>query len=160
MSISRKGWRQMAPHLAHLYPDEPMPGATPMTPPKRSKTNALGQNKTEALFDVELEQARRDGLLRWFGFEPVRFILAGNTAYRLDFLAQRADGSMCGFEVKGFMRDDAAVKIKVAAAQAPWLDLYLVRRMKREWDVRRVTRTGIDRRTIPLRMAIEGVQPL
>jgi len=29
--ISRKAWQQMAPHLAHYYPDAtPMPGATPM----------------------------------------------------------------------------------------------------------------------------------
>ena len=59
-------------------------------------------------------------------------------------------------EIKGFMRDDAAVKIKVAAELYPCFRWLLVYRAGRHgWDVRNVTHTGIG--TSPIHVPwIEG----
>jgi len=37
-------------------------------------------------------------------------------------------------EVKGFMRDDAAVKLKMAAAAFPWWQFKLIRRINGQWE--------------------------
>jgi len=42
------------------------------------------------------------------------------------------------YEVKGFMRDDAAVKLKVAASLYPWIKFHLVTRKKGEWIIQEV----------------------
>ncbi len=41
-------------------------------------------------------------------------------------------------EVKGFMRDDAAVKLKVAAKMHPWWTFRLVKKSKKGWDIKLV----------------------
>lgn len=46
-----------------------------------------------------------------------------------------ADGLVEFHEVKGFMRDDARVKFKVAAALYPWFEWVLVVRDGKGWEV-------------------------
>lgn len=116
--------------------------------PKRIAVNVKGQNKTEARFDFYLFSLKIGGTILDYWFEPLKLRIAGNTWYRIDFLIKRQDGSLVGVEIKGFMRDDASIKIKDAAEDHPWLDIYLVRKdrlCQDGWDVRRVTRTGIGR---------------
>jgi hypothetical protein len=51
-------------------------------------------------------------------------------------------------ETKGFMRDDAAVKLKVAASMYPAFGWLLVTRDKWGWEVREVAAGGIGREPI------------
>jgi hypothetical protein len=77
-------------------------------------------NKTEAAYAVRLEEMKAAGVIRWFSFEGMTFKLADNTRYTPDFAVMRADGLIELHEVKGFWRDDARVKIKVAAELFPF----------------------------------------
>ena len=76
-------------------------------------------NKTEAEYAEHLELLKRTGKIAWYRFEGMKFRLADNTFYTPDFAVMRSDGRLEMHEVKGFWRDDARIKIKVAAEQYP-----------------------------------------
>jgi hypothetical protein len=95
-------------------------------------------NKTEQAYAERLEVRRQTGDIAWYGFEGIKLRLADKTFYTPDFAVMLPDGGIEFHEVKGFMRDDAAVKIKVAAEQFWMFRFYVVRRTDREWDVRAV----------------------
>jgi hypothetical protein len=100
----------------------------------RSNLNELGQNKTEARFARHLEDVRVLGGIREYGFERIKFRLAGRTFYTPDFDVVQHDGSMMCFEVKGFWRDDARVKIKVAADKFRHIGFVAVRWVDGTWE--------------------------
>ncbi|ASK18874.1 DUF1064 domain-containing protein [Halomonas sp. N3-2A] len=77
-------------------------------------------NKTEAAYASLLESLKHAGEIVWYSFEGMTFKLADNTRYTPDFAVMRADGLIELHEVKGFWRDDARVKIKVAAELFPF----------------------------------------
>ena len=77
-------------------------------------------NKTEQAYSNFLENRKIAGDVLWFKFEGVKLRLADNTFYTPDFAVLGADEVMEMHEVKGFMQDDAAVKIKVAASIYPF----------------------------------------
>ena len=58
--------------------------------------------------------------------------LANGCVYWADFAVFHG-GKIIFYEVKGFMRDDAAVKIKVAATTFPQFNFVLVWRAKGQW---------------------------
>lgn len=125
-------------------------GGLPLDRPKRSKPED-GMNKTERSFRDTLEGAKSRQLITWYGRESITFRLAGRTRYTPDFLVCGDFGQVC-VEVKGYMRDDAAVKLKVAAEMYQHFGWLLVRRDGRHgWDVRKVTSRGIG--TEPIRVA-------
>lgn len=84
-------------------------------------------NGVETAYAVIL-QARKDaGQIADFRFQPCALILADNTRYHPDFLVLDSFWQVEFHEVKGRKgvgpggwRDDARVKIKVAARQFPW----------------------------------------
>lgn len=78
-------------------------------------------NRTEAAYAEYLEQGRRDGLILWYAFDAVKFRLGEKCWYSPDFLVIFMDGIVELHEVKGFWRDDARVKIKVAAERFPFV---------------------------------------
>lgn len=137
--------------LAHEHPDHPSRRSAAPTlptstdPPERTrlpKVNVLGQNKTEARFDALLAGLLADGEIRWYAFEALTLRLAGRTRYTPDFALQTADGGLAFVEVKGHMRDDAAVKVKVAAEQRPQMRFFVAFADGKGWDVRPVTARG------------------
>lgn len=77
-------------------------------------------NRTEAAYAAHLELRRVAGEVAWWLFEGVKLRLADKTFYSPDFAVMLSGGEMEMHETKGFMRDDAAVKIKVAAALFPF----------------------------------------
>lgn len=89
-------------------------------------------NKTEAAFAYKLEAQKRDGLIHDWFYESVTFKLANDCRYTPDFLVIETDGRLVFHETKGFMRDDALVKLKVCAKQFPF-PLYLQRLEKGIW---------------------------
>jgi hypothetical protein len=94
-----------------------------MSPPKfyalgRLKTGAM--NKTEEAYARDLRDAQTLGDILWYRFEGLKLRLADNTFYTPDFAVLASDHVMECHEVKGFWRDDARAKIKIAAEQYPF----------------------------------------
>lgn len=83
-------------------------------------------NRTEAAYAAELERQKQAGLINWFGFEVIRLRLAPSTGYTPDFVVITSQGEVEMREVKGFWRDDAKVKVKLAAALYPFFRFVVV----------------------------------
>jgi hypothetical protein len=90
--------------------------------------------------DVEkLNKLERDWLevLRfrdydWLEPQCMTFKLGDDCRYTPDFMALH-EGRLIAFECKGFMRDDALVKLKTFARRYPWIEVKLVRRVQGKW---------------------------
>ena len=98
-------------------------------------------NKTESRYADYLEMRRRSGEIVWFRFEGMKLRLADNTFYTADFAVKTADGALEFHEVKGFMTDDGAVKLKVAAEQYPFRFLLVRSQLAKHgggWDIREI----------------------
>lgn len=100
--------------------------------PKLSlRQNRSGMNKTEARFADWLRSKNPTAHIH----REVSLPLANGVRYKVDFLCARpgeypnkdTSCTVTGYEVKGFMRDDAAVKLKVAAQAYPWITFFLVK---------------------------------
>jgi hypothetical protein len=114
-----------------------------LEPKPSSKAPADGMTKLERAF---AEMLATQDLQFWT--QSIKFRLAGRTWYTPDFMVI-SRGWLVFVEVKGFMRDDAAVKLKVAAEMYPcfrWLLVY--RDGRHAWEVHEVTRAGIGVHTI------------
>jgi hypothetical protein len=102
------------------------------------RQSGAGMNKTEALFFAHLK-ATHPGA--WIEREPMALKLGNGVRYNPDFMVHtelviHADGrhelpQLTAYEVKGHMRDDAAVKLKVAARLFPFIRFVLVWRDRR-----------------------------
>ena len=92
-------------------------------------------NKTEAAYMALLEARKRSGEVVWYGFEAVTLKLADDTRYTPDFAVILADMTIEMHEVKGFWRDDARVKIKVAAAMFPFRFFAVKKEKGGAWSV-------------------------
>ena len=108
--------------------------------PGRVTKAADGMNKLERAYSVELENQRLAGLISSWKFEAMKLRLANRTTYSPDFFVVLPDGRMEHHETKGFMRDDAHVKLKVAASQFPMFTFRLVKRKAGAWIITEVKR--------------------
>ena len=88
---------------------------------RRTFHKAGEMNKTEAAYAAYLDGLKKDGLIADYKFEALKLRLADNTFYTPDFVVIATNGTIELHEVKGFWEDDARVKIKVAAAEFPFL---------------------------------------
>ena len=97
-------------------------------------------NKLEADYATHLDLLTlaqyepEDAVAKWY-YESFKLRLAGKrTWYTPDFMVIRNEGQVELHEVKGsFVRDDAAVKLKVAASTYPEFRFVLATRPKRTW---------------------------
>jgi len=103
------------------------------TPVPRVKKPLSRMNKTEAAYAEILKLSQMAGEVRWWAYEPIKFRLAKRTWYTPDFLVVGSDGRIEAIEVKGFLRDDAAVKFKFAREKFPWINFCMVIRKGGEW---------------------------
>lgn len=71
----------------------------------------------------------------WVGIQSVTLKLGDDCRYTPDFMCVTHGGELVSYETKGFMRDDAQVKVKTAARQFPWIKFSVVRRLKGQWDI-------------------------
>lgn len=103
----------------------------------------LGEmNGLETAFSEVLEGRLRSGdVLRW-DYEPVALRIAWphdgvrGSSYTPDFMVVLHDGEVVFYETKGYMRDDARVKLKVAAERYPFRFCLVTRKngkWKEEW---------------------------
>ena len=72
----------------------------------------LYDNKLEAEYAAHLEAERQVGKIEHWWAKPFKVRLANNCTYEVDFMVQELDGSIRVDETKGFMREDALLKIK------------------------------------------------
>lgn len=95
-------------------------------------------NKTESSYAQRLEEQKQAGAVKWYRFEGIKLRLADNTFYTADFVVMADDDVLELHEVKGFWRDDARIKIKVAAEQYPFRFIAVRVRPKKHgggWEV-------------------------
>ena len=82
------------------------------------------RNRTEAAYELTLAARKQAGEILWYAFEAIKLRLADNCFITVDFAVMRADGLLEMVDVKGspaVFQDDARVKLKVAAAQFPFI---------------------------------------
>ncbi len=77
-------------------------------------------NGTERRYAQLLDLRQKAGEVIWWKYEGMTLKLADDTRYTPDFALMLRSGAIECHEIKGFLRDDALVKIKVAAAQFPF----------------------------------------
>lgn len=108
--------------------------------PTQQGGDAAGRtmNKLESRYAQYLQALKFGGEIRDWRFESVKLQLADSCTYRPDFLIVGNDGHVEYHECKGFFRDDAKVKIKVAAAMFPWWPFKVIRWGKGRWEVQTI----------------------
>jgi hypothetical protein len=102
------------------------------------RKRAQGMNGLEKKYSEVLEGLKADGEVLWWKFEGIKFKLADKTFYSPDFAVLFKDFTMEIHETKGFMMDDANVKIKVAAAMYPFKFVVVKWNKKDGWSYREV----------------------
>lgn len=120
------------------------PGAAPEK--DRLRQNKKGPNKTEAAFALNLRQRFPGKKIHEQG---VTLLLANGLRYTPDLFVEPVypesdvDPEKAeAYEIKGFMRDDAAGKIKMAAKIHPWITFFLVTRRRKAagggWQIQEI----------------------
>jgi hypothetical protein len=121
----------------------PQPVAVPAIT-RKAANESLGRmpvgmmNKTETLYALELELRKHAGDVVWYKFEGMKFRLANKSMYTPDFNVLLSSGQLECHEVKGFWRDDARLKIKVAASMYPIKFIAVTKRTQKHgggWSV-------------------------
>ena len=67
------------------------------------------------------------------GIQSLTLKLGDDCRYTPDFTTIDAHGHLVAYETKGFMRDDAQVKIKIAARKFRWIEFVLVTEENHQW---------------------------
>lgn len=111
----------------------------PLAKGRRPKNRRVGyeadrMNETETKYAELLETQRRAGEILFWRYESVKFRLADRTWYTPDFYIMRPDGTIEIHETKGWMEDDANVKIKSVAEKYPEFKVVLVKLVKGKWE--------------------------
>jgi hypothetical protein len=96
------------------------PKAVPKARNMARDKDRLFDNKLEADYAEHLEAERQAGrIARWWP-KPFKVRLANRCWYEADFLVQLPDGALEIHETKGFMRDDALLKLKFLVQTYPF----------------------------------------
>lgn len=104
------------------------PGCQPRPARPSISTDEAKLNKTERRFLGWLRGCYHE----WIGVQNITLKLADDCRYTPDF-AYLGSKQLIFYEVKGFWRDDARVKIKVAARMFPWAMFVAVQWVKGQW---------------------------
>ena len=102
-------------------------------PPRRREPGTM--NSLEKKYSQALDMLVRAGDILGYKFEAIKFKLAPNTFYTPDFMVLY-DDRIEFHETKGFMRDDANVKLKVVASLFPEFGFRLITWKNKTWDIR------------------------
>ena len=101
---------------------------------KAHKTPRRGvKNKTEEAYANHLNMLLRAGEIRKYGFETHKLRLADGAYYCPDFAVFETDDTITFQEVKGFWREAARLRIKVAASLYPEYRFVAIKREKGQW---------------------------
>ncbi len=98
-------------------------------------------NKTEQAYAEMLDLSRAMGRIHSYYAQRWTVLLGPDLRYTPDFMVIRPDGRIEFVEIKGFEREDAIVKFKLAAELHPWADWKMVRKKGKleggGWEVTR-----------------------
>jgi len=115
---------------------EPKTDKKPKAKKRLRQQQGDGMNKTERAFHEYLKGTMPAAQIYPQG---LTLKLANGVRYTPDFATVDVERKWTCWETKGFMRDDAAVKIKVAAARYPAMTFHLVTKLTGgEWDIEEV----------------------
>lgn len=135
LSLADLNPRNQAEVMRQLHPEAPVASEG-----KRLRQNTRGLNKTETDFLAYC----RSTLICPPGdihSQAITLLIANGVRYTPDVAVLSKTESVF-YEVKGFMRDDAAVKIKVAASVYPCFTFYLVTKRKKKegggWSIQQM----------------------
>lgn len=122
------------------------PQPTTQTPSKNRAATvrdwAPYRSKLEADYAKRLEVERAAGLLVSWHYEPTPFQIGGGCGYTVDFKIERPDGSIEMHEVKGYWREAAKVRLKIAAERFPEFRWFIVVRKRGTWAITPVRRAA------------------
>lgn len=90
------------------------------------------RSKLEERYAAYLELRVHAKEILGYAYEPLRLRLADGTYYKPDFLVWFPDGTIAIHEVKGFWREAAKVRFRVAKDRHPWFTFVVVERKGRE----------------------------
>ena len=118
--------REQAAKLGVSLPDSP-------------RSRVKGMNRLESRFAAELAAWVNVGILQWYAYEAVKLRLAKKTWFTPDFVGQKVGEPFLTFwETKGWMRDDANVKIKVASETYRHFKFVVVRWVGGTWEYQEI----------------------
>ena len=98
----------------------------------RTRRNPGEMNKLETEYAAHLELLKRAGEIADYKFERFKLRLAKLCYITVDFAVMLPDGVIEFHETKGFMEDDAAVKLKVVAEEFWWFRFKLVKKVAKK----------------------------
>lgn len=108
-------------------------GSNPSVSTNFETTDEKKLNKTERRF---LDYLRSQNY-RIVHIQSITLKIGDDCRYTPDFISITPFSAQIAWEVKGFFRDDAKVKLKVAARMYPWIVFKLVRwdSKNNQWDI-------------------------
>lgn len=112
-------------------------GSRPVAKATRLARVAGRMNALERAYSAQLDLLVRAGRVAEWHFEALTLRIGADCTYRPDFLVILPDGSIEFHETKGWLRDDARVKLRAAASAFPFV-FKLVTRAKGEWRIEEV----------------------
>jgi hypothetical protein len=90
--------------------------------PAKGRLRLAAMTKVEARYGMLLEARKAAGEVLWYTFEGITLKLADDTRYTPDWVVLVANSDVELHENKGgFRREDSWIKLKVAAAQFPFI---------------------------------------
>lgn len=89
-------------------------------------------NTYERQYSEILDAQKTAGEITAYWFERFTLKLADDCRYTPDFLVQLPDGTLEMREVKGYWREDALIKIKVAAEMFPLFGFVAIERLPKK----------------------------
>lgn len=127
-----KDWRKLTPDDLDKMTERPLHKNAVKARcriPAKGGYESEHMNALEARYASHLETRLMQGGILFWRYESMKLLLADRCSYLPDFFVVNADGAPEFHETKGFWRDDARVKIKVAAETFPCFNFYGV-----TWD--------------------------
>ena len=99
-------------------------------------------NGLERAYAQRLDLQKAAGVIVEYWFEQMTFKLAADCRYTPDFVVMLPTGELQAHECKGFMTDDAGVKLKVFASKFPF-DVFVCKKAAKkhglgEWEITQV----------------------
>ncbi len=98
---------------------------------KKESTDVQKLNKTERAFYNLLMVSNHQCVY----VQALTLKLADDCRLTVDFVHLTQDGKLIFTDVKGFQREDALIKMKVAARMFPMFHFQIVKRIKGNWDI-------------------------
>lgn len=90
------------------------------------------RNGLEREFEEILKSRVASGELAWYDFEAITFKLGTDCRYTPDFSTMHANGDLVCYETKGYMQEDARVKMKTLVRLFPVRLILVQKRLKRD----------------------------